>query len=251
MIDTKLKDLINRDIDGVLSGDEKRRLEHVMHRNGQARRLHTELSRMSSTLRGIPQAEPPAHLANRIRAAVHAGETLLAPRRRTWRDLVGTLIHPSSPLRYASIFAGGVAVGVLLFTLFLQPVNVATMEDGAAAGSLVARTETVSVDAGGAAGTITIVRREGIRDIGLRLALPAGVTAQVAYDPARVALGALRGIETTAGSVTVRDGLLELTGTGVQGCTLEVIPRAAGASVSVDLVSGGATLYSRTILITE
>ncbi|MEW6509805.1 MAG: hypothetical protein AB1428_02470 [Bacteroidota bacterium] len=251
MIDAKVKDLINRDIDGVLSGDEKRRLGQAMRRNTQARRLHEELSRLTSALEAIPQADPPAHLANRIRAAVHAGEALPAPRRRAWRDLLGTLIHPSLPLRYASVFAGGLAVGVLLFALFLQPVNVATMEDGAAAGSLVARTETVSVDAGGAAGTITIVRRAGIRDIGLRLALPAGVTAQVAYDPSRVALGALRGIETTAGSVTVRDGLLELTGTGVQGCTLEVIPRAAGASVSVALMAGTHQVFSRVIPLEE
>jgi hypothetical protein len=76
MIDAKLKDLMTRDVDGLLTDEEQSRLARSLRRSKEARAAHDDQLRLAATLAQVSAADPPVHLANRIRHALHSGETL-------------------------------------------------------------------------------------------------------------------------------------------------------------------------------
>jgi hypothetical protein len=250
-MDAKTKDLLNRDVDGAVTEADRQRVGRLLKSSAEARRFHAELTRLSSLLDGVPEAVPPVHLANRIRAAVHAGESPAHPRSGSWREKMIALLHPPTSLRYGSVFAGGLVAGVLLFMAFLQPLDNASVPDGAATGSILARTESINVAAGGASGSVRVVRLGGASELSIRITLARGIMTRFSFDPSRISLKGIRGPETPSGSLTVREGVVELAGTGVQACTLDLIPRTPGASVAVSLMAPEGELLRKTIPVTE
>lgn len=74
MIDSQLKELVTRDVDGLLTDEEKSRLARSLRRNKEARAAHDGQLRLAAALAKVSEADAPVHLANRIRHALHSGE---------------------------------------------------------------------------------------------------------------------------------------------------------------------------------
>ena len=185
MIEPKLRQLINRDVDGELSDKERARLRESLRRNGPARRLHSELLALNSALASLPAAEPPVHLANRIRAAVHAGDPLVVPAHRRWHhailDYLPILYHPhrsqeeeameqdkegpsKSPKRSMLVGAAVLAICVVVYFAYYFP---APLDD-----------------VSGTIGAAKKYRSEQISDKDVKLAEQGSATATAVKDPA-------------------------------------------------------------------
>lgn len=64
--DDRLHDLIQGDLDGVLSTADRAELARLLLQDPEARRLHVQMQRTDRLLREVPAAEPPAGLRDAV-----------------------------------------------------------------------------------------------------------------------------------------------------------------------------------------
>jgi hypothetical protein len=107
MIDEKYIELINAEIDGELSGEQRAELSRYLLAHPEARALRDDLQHLCGALGQADLVPPPADLRDNILNALPAPAP--APRLRRAAGLPGPL------LRYAAVLAGGLIVGALAF----------------------------------------------------------------------------------------------------------------------------------------
>jgi hypothetical protein len=239
MTGDQLHELIQRDVDGDLSPSERRALTQALRRNASARKLHAELKAVGTTLSSVRQVEPPANLGNRIRADVHSRVATPHPR-RTWVESLRTLVQTPAVLRYGTVFAGGLVTGALLFMFLIHPQPAPNVPGYAATGTLLTHSETFNVDVQGAKGTVIAMPTENGKELSFRLVCGASTTTKFTYDPSRVKLENVREVQSAGGPVVVSDGVVQLTGTGSQKCSLSFTGvRDSKVMIQVVCVGGG------------
>jgi anti-sigma factor RsiW len=239
MTGEQLRELINRDVDGDLSPSERRELTGALRRNASARKLHSENKALGRVLSSVRQFEPPANLGNRISADIRSRVSAPA-RRRTWIDSLLEFVRTPSVLRYGTVFTGGLVTGALLLLFLVHPQPAANVSGDAATGTLLTQSETIPFDVNGAKGTLTTVPTETGKELTLRLTSGTSTTATLSYDPSRVKLENVREVQSAGGPVVVKAGIVEMTGTGTQKCTLVFSGvRESRIAVQVAAVGGG------------
>jgi anti-sigma factor RsiW len=249
MLDPKVNDLINRDIDGMLDEGERQKLERLLRRNAPARRLHRELEEVRHVLGSIREVDPPRHLAHRIRAAVHAGDPAVTAPRASREKGIFSLLRSRPTFRFVPSFVGGAVSGIILFVVLSTVLSDQEVSDHAAAGSLASQTETIPINAGGAEGSIAHQHNAGTSEVTLRVATPAGAVSRFEYNPANVRVESLRDADAPGGSVSLREGIVEIRGKGVQKCTLVLSPRIPGAGISYTLEKAEYVLFKAVITV--
>ena len=212
MTGEQIRELIQRDVDGDLSPSERRALDSALRRNAAARKLHSELKTLGTTLASVRNAEPPPNIENRI-------------------ESLRTLVRTPTVLRYGTVFAGGLVTGALLFMFLIHPQPVAGVSGEAATGTLISNAESYSVDVHGAKGMLT--------------AIP---TTKLTFDPSRVKLENVREFQSTGGPVVVNEGVVTVTGTGVQGCTLS-FSGVRDSRITVQVACTGGGTFTRDIQV--
>ena len=222
----ELRELINREIDGDLSPSEKRRLAQALRRNTAARRLQAELKQAATQLASLRAVDPPAHMAGRIGAEVRARAAAVThardavARRASWWESMSANVFGPSMVRYGSVFAGGLVAGALLFMLVVRPERAPVVPGNVASGTLLAQGESYPVNVPGAQGTVTALATENGKELTVRLSCTSATTTKLMYDPSRVKLENLSELQAAGGPVAVNNGVVELSGTGTQKCTL-------------------------------
>ncbi len=123
MIDDKYLTLLHGELDGVNSPQESAKLNAYLAAHPEAQRLLAELRGMSNLLGEVKPVEPPAHLQHAVMNTIaqrRAARAADQGRFTTFKNWLSEIFEP----KFAFSFAGGLAVGVLLFALALQ-----TMKD--------------------------------------------------------------------------------------------------------------------------
>ncbi len=101
-IEQKYIDLINADIDGEISGSDRKKLQAFLDSSTDGRDLHDELSSLCTTLNEIGQEDPPPHMK-------HVVMNSLAPARLAEESPSFLQVLFATPaLKYAATFAAGV-----------------------------------------------------------------------------------------------------------------------------------------------
>ena len=239
MTGEQLRELINRDLDGDLSPSERRELTGALRRNASARKLHAEIRALGTTLSSVRQVEPPANLGNRIRADVRSRISTPAPR-RTRVESLRALLGTPPVLRYGTVFAGGLVTGALLFMFLIHPQPVSNLSGDVATGTLLTHSETFPFDLNGAKGTLTTVPTETGKELTLRLTSGISTMTKLTYDPSRVKLENVREVQSAGGPVVVNAGVVEMTGTGPQRCTL-AFSGVKDSRIMIQVAAGGGT----------
>jgi hypothetical protein len=247
MTGEQIRELIQRDVDGDLSPSERRALDSALRRNAAARKLHSELKTLGTTLASVRRAEPPPNLENRIRADIRS-RIAPHPSRRSWIESLRTLVRTPTVLRYGTVFAGGLVTGALLFMFLIHPQPVAGVSGEAATGTLISNAESYSVDVHGAKGTLTAIPTEAGKELTLRIACAAPTTTKLTFDPSRVKLENVREFQSTGGPVVVNEGVVTVTGTGVQGCTLS-FSGVRDSRITVQVACTGGGTFTRDIQV--
>ena len=105
-IEQKFQDLINADIDGEISAEEKTELQAFLADNAEGRALHNAMASLCDTLDIIDEEEPPAHLRHVIMNSI--------PKRPAPQSSPGFLevLFAAPALRYALSFAAGVFLAI-------------------------------------------------------------------------------------------------------------------------------------------
>ncbi len=123
MIDDKYNELIQREIDGVNSRAQTRRLKSYMEGNPQAQKFYEDLLAMSVKLSKVQEIEPPRNLKINILNAIPSEKYIKKARYPVFKLSLESLLF-SKRVRYAYIFAAGLIIGGLgiglLFTSFIN-----------------------------------------------------------------------------------------------------------------------------------
>jgi anti-sigma factor RsiW len=247
MTGEQLRELINRDVDGDLSPSERRELTGALRRNASARKLHAEIKALGTALSSVRQVEPPANLGNRIRADIRS--RIRAPHpRRTWVESFRALLETPSVLRYGTVFTGGLVTGALLFMFLIHPQPVANVSGDVATGTLLSHSEIFPVDVTGAKGTLTAIATETGKELTFRLTCGTSTTTKLTYDPSRVKLENVREVQSAGGPVVVNAGIVEMTGTGSQKCTL-VFSGVRDSRIAVQVAAAGGGTFNKEIQV--
>jgi len=107
-IDPNIMNLINAEIDGMISPADKQELDAAVAASPEVRAMHAALSGLGASLNALPDLEPPPHLRHTIMAAIPAS------RERVARGGVLRNLFAAPALRYAATFAAG---GILSLSL--------------------------------------------------------------------------------------------------------------------------------------
>jgi len=114
-VDQETRDLINAQIDGLISAEESALLEYRLAGDAEARALRDELRDLCSDLDSVPPLEPPPALHQAILQASRPAGRQASKRKRAGgiqEFLSGLFAMPS--VRYASAFAAGAVVTITL-----------------------------------------------------------------------------------------------------------------------------------------
>src|SRR4030043_305357 len=120
MVDKKILQWIQKAVDGALSPLERRRLEHHLNRDEEAKRYYQEMMKLSRSLENIHPLEPPEGLRERVIDNINPGSIQvksIKPEHSKLREFFAL-----RNLRPALAFAAGAAV-MLVIVLVMQSVT--------------------------------------------------------------------------------------------------------------------------------
>lgn len=119
MIEKKYAELIQKEIDGVITDAEAQSLKAYLARNKEARLLREELQKTVEKLKSVPQIDPPPYLKKHILNSIGIARPETAAGVRLLDRLAKAFSHRLAP-RYAIAFSSGFCVGMILLFLVLQ-----------------------------------------------------------------------------------------------------------------------------------
>jgi hypothetical protein len=109
-IEAKYLDLMQSEIDDVLSPDEERALDAYLAGNPAARDFRDELTGLCGQLSTVEQIEPPPYLRQQILQNIKPRKAPRANTGQQLRGMLGTLFGVTT-VRYAACFAAGILLG--------------------------------------------------------------------------------------------------------------------------------------------
>jgi hypothetical protein len=187
-MDERILELMNGEIDGTNSHDESRELRERLERDPEARQHFEELKSVGLALSEAGELSPPAWVKREVmreieagRSASHAPSTAAGVMERVRRAL-----GPSPRLRPAFAFAGGVAVGLVLFAVLSATLpGMLPGDAGRIYGTIGGRCyveESVSFDVPGGSGQARVRYCAETVTVGLSLSTESEVVVVLSYD---------------------------------------------------------------------
>ncbi len=118
MIDRRVRELINREVDGLNTKAESEELRSLLQKNPEANALFQGFQKLTNELKQVPDAAPPAHLRQNILTAIG-----LRKKKSSVSTFVSSFIDSFriSPVpRYAVVFLLGAFVGFAVMTVAVE-----------------------------------------------------------------------------------------------------------------------------------
>ncbi len=134
MLDKSIIALINSDLDGVASAEERERLRRICDKDPEARKYAEELQALSRGLAQVERGVPPPTLRPSIMRTILERST--APRRESRGLIRGFSLRMPFGLRPALVFAAGVGAGLVLFAVGVRVMAPGGMDEKDLVGSL-------------------------------------------------------------------------------------------------------------------
>jgi anti-sigma factor RsiW len=250
MLEQRILELINAEIDGELGPEEQSELDGVLESSEEARAMRTELRKLANLMDGMPEQAPPADLADRILEQVHL------PSRKPASFLTG-LLSSLQPAPIGVAFAAGllVAVGFYEVTLGHKP----ALDPASIVGTMVANpqeqaaevSDRLSIAAAGVAGTVSLGATGNFRVLNFDLESADPAEIEIVLPDAGLRFGGLarsaaKG-DTADESYEVSGGTLRVVKQGHQAFQVFLLDTAgngAGREISIGISSNGASVFS-------
>ena len=252
MIPEKYRILMNSELDGTSTPDERDELELYFVRHPEARQYFAELKESLRTLDAWPEVDPPAGLHGRIMRAVRRREAE-KKRRLTWSEFLFIRLR----LGYALSAVVGVMVGVLLHALI--PVDgmsrdltnldyyngTSSLEAMRDSGWVAAPAADLSAE--GVQGQVHAFRLQDKVLVRLTLRAARDVKLGIAFEPRARLQGIIYG-ENEGFTTATGSGSVQLAGSGRCRCEF-LVDNLEDADLSLDIAptEGGGSLDAKRI----
>lgn len=139
-----ITDLLNKELDGVLTATERQKLDELLAGDEGARTLRRDLQSMARLCADSQAVDPPATLRPAVRRAIEGIQH--APARsagaasglRRLPEFFSRLLAPRPQMRLAYAFLGGIVFGGLILALLMSLIQRGTVREEDVLGSMVA-----------------------------------------------------------------------------------------------------------------
>ena len=248
-IDDTIRELMSKEIDGVILPAEADALGRTLSGNPSARKLRDDLLATTAMLGSVHEVKPPAGFVKSVMRSLEGSGSPAAGRVFHGRRLVESLRHAFT-LDHAYALAGGLIGGALVVSLFFMVFNQPSVDPSSVSGTLIMSADNVDVNLDNVKGTITMGRSDAVQSIDLRLNSQDQVSARIAFDPRAIRVEGVKRLEDRASTLNVQGGEIEIQGSGKIGyrVSLSAVQRPA-PEVVVSLFSGGRLVYQKQITI--
>ena len=215
MLEKKVLDLLNQELDGVNSDKERETVQKILHRKPEARKYLEDLQEMSLMFRRAKDVPVPAHLKGRILNALpfpkSAVPVRLSPARSFLQELRTNLRY-----RYVYTFAGGAIAGIFLFAVFSsQPADSTNMTGTMASGQPVALAESkTEIRLNEVTGTINAHRFPSTVVADLDLQVPQEIDVVLNFDQQQLQFDSFHPVADAQVTLVALEGQVRLTVSG-------------------------------------
>jgi hypothetical protein len=252
MTDDRLSELINKEISGKITVQERDELHEYLRNNPAAQKTYRELLRTSELLSEMREVEPPVHLKRRIMHSLDFGR-YEAIESRPVLELVSRVRRLGLRPRLAYAFALGVVVGLLVFSQFVTeragryPPDVRALYGtiGIPKDASLTVIEQVPIDLAQAAGRINLSQFADLLIFEIALRSTRQFEVLLEYDPAQVTLNGLRPVDHSGLLLELDEGYVRTSGYGARELNLSFVKEPAStAYIELGLSISGELLYS-------
>jgi len=217
MLEKKVLDLLNQELDGVNSDKEHEAVRRILARKPEARKYLEDLQEMSLQFRRVKDVPPPPHLKARIINALPYSKRPVPARSSSVSSFLHELRY-NLRYRYAYTFAGGAVAGILLFVMLTgQPTDSNNLTGTMAPNGheLIVESRT-PIDLAEARGTIGLKQFESSLIAELDLQVPQEADIVLNFDPKQIQFDSFKPMTESQGTLVVLEGQLRLTVSGQQ-----------------------------------
>lgn len=254
MIDDPQMDLIHRVLDGDVTPEERVSFEALVAQQPEARQLYEDLKATAELLAQVETAAPSPDLKRRILQALPTDRYARPARQRSSLAGIAQVVREAFAARpalaYAYVAILGVAIGVGAYAVLDE---VGRGPDASETyGTMIAPsvTQTFSIDASEAPGTVRVTRGGDRLIIELDLAPETVTEAQFTFDPEALHWQGLTQLnEGPAAGLTTSEGAVRLTFSGPARYRLS-FDRIRTPLLTLTLSQGDRTLYRQQLMTT-
>ena len=111
MVEERYIDMMQAEIDGLLSEEDARELRRYLDTHGEANQYYEELRGSVRALSSLPQVDPPPSLKSDIMRAIRRAQ----PQRRSVRDRIREIFESRVAFNYVYALSAGIVIGVALY----------------------------------------------------------------------------------------------------------------------------------------
>ncbi len=207
-IDQHIINLINADIDGEISADEKSELDAVLKENPAARAMHAELTAFLGSIDAVEAEIPPPHLRhvikNQTRPATRVEEHPGFPQ----------LLFASPIVKYAMTFAAGVLLTLSIISS--SQISNSAFDDVTGLVGTVANQEatklqsTIEIEKSDVAGKVSLRSSGSILILDFDLVASGPVEVQANYPKRKVWFNGFGQLESNGTSMSAQPGSVTL-----------------------------------------
>jgi hypothetical protein len=225
-------ELVNKEISGEISPAERDVLQEYLRDDPEARKIRSQLLETSELLSQVDDVEPPAHLKGRIMASLDVGR-YQARESGPVAELVLRAARLGLRPRFAYAFALGVAVGLIVYSVFLAGPRGGFAPDtrdlyatmGVSRDATLTTVERVPFNLAEAEGSVSLSQLADLLvfEIVLHGARPYEVILE--FDPAGASFGGLRPDAPGSSGLELGQGYVRISGAGESQFSLSFIRR--------------------------
>ena len=247
-IDRELEELIQADIDGLISAENRLRLQARLESDAQARTLHEDLQWIGSALDETPEMEPPAWITSEVMNAIPSSGD-----RDESESLVSRLLDwfTLPAMRYAFAFVAGVLLtsGVMQMPLDNNTVDVNATVTGTMSPISIAPTlQSYQLDESDLQGKIELSRVGQWLQFNFSLDSAEPVELLMSFDEQDYSFTSFSQVHNEVTSFRVDGGDVALLVNGAQHFSIQLRDMAAGDSnIVLNFDRGEETIEAVTI----
>jgi len=242
-IDSRYSDLIQADIDGEISAEDKADLDAYLAASEEGRALHAEFATLAASLDEIGELVPPTHLKHVILNQVPAGSV------SSKRPGLVKRFFEAPVLGYIGTFAAGVVLSLALVDS--DQISTGAFDDMTGLVGTIANVDsvnavhdTVSIDESAVAGTVTLRSNGPILILDFDLSAPQTIQVIAKYSDQTIWFNGFAQLESSGTSVAAEAGTVKLEMNGKRRYAVYLNnPGRRPASIEMQFVARGEVIY--------